>query len=402
MKKMLMMILFFIGVSFELFAVQKIVIVEDTKSIKMTYSDIEKLGGKIIRELTLINAVVVDFPDYVKDNQIYSLGFVKTVEEDKYLKWIEEISLPLLPSVEEVKDKIRLQNYDYEIPDIKLTIYNKTLTEDELKEIPWGVKRVNAYSAWNFSTGKGVNVGVIDTGIDYTHPDLAPLYKGGFNAIDNSKPPLDDQGHGTHVAGTIAAVKDGKGVVGVAPEINLYSIKVLDSNGSGKFSWIVAGIEWAVKNGIKVINMSLGSRYPSEAIKAAVEAAYKAGLVIVCAAGNDGGAVNYPAAYPQSIAVSASDINDKIASFSSRGSQIAFIAPGVSVYSTYKDGGYKTLSGTSMASPHVAGLAALAVSIGVVDPAQVKEVLANAATKLPNLKDTEQGFGMIDASKIRK
>jgi len=128
--------------------------------------------------------------------------------------------------------------------------------------------------------------------------------------------------------------------------------------------------------------------------------AYKAGVVVVCAAGNDGGAVNYPAKYPGAIAISALDSSDKIASFSSRGAEIAFIAPGVNIYSTYKDGGYKTLSGTSMASPHVAGLAALVVGLGVTNPDDVKQVLIKSAVKLPNLKDTEQGNGVIDASKF--
>ncbi len=402
MKKVVLWLMSMMFITFEVGAVQKIVIIDETKSLKMTYSQIENLGGKIIKELPLINAFVVEFPDYVKDNEIYSVGFVRKVEEDRYVKWIEEVSLPQLPSVEKVRDEIKNGFYDYTLNVANAVILEGKLTDEEMKEIPWGVRRVNAYNAWSFTTGKGVNVAVLDTGIDYTHPDLKPVYKGGFNVIDSTKTPLDDHGHGTHVAGTIAAFKDLKGVVGVAPEVNLYAVKVLDSNGSGKYSWIVSGIEWAVNNKMKVINMSLGSRYPSEAIKLAVEQAYKAGIVIVCAAGNDGGAVNYPAAYPWAIAVSASDLSDRIASFSSRGKEIAFIAPGVSVYSTYKGGGYKTLSGTSMAAPHVAGLAALAYGLGIEDPLGVKQALINAAVKLPNLKDTEQGYGMIDASRIKK
>lgn len=151
---------------------------------------------------------------------------------------------------------------------------------------------------------------------------------------------------------------------------------------------------------MNVINMSLGGPSGSEALKSAVEAAYKAGVVVVCAAGNDGGAVNYPAKYPGAIAVSALDSSDKIASFSSRGPEIAFIAPGVSIYSTYKGNTYKTLSGTSMASPHVAGLAALVVGLGVTNPDDVRAAMIKAAIKLPNLKDTEQGNGLIDASKF--
>lgn len=402
MKRISAMMAMLFMLSFNLLALEKIVMIDETRSAKMTYAEIEKLGGKVIRELSLINALVVDFPDYVKDAQIYSLGFVRHVEDDRYIKWIEEITYPEIPSTKMIRKAIKDGEYDYDLPKVVSAIDRDKLTQEELAEIPWGVRRVGAHNAWSFTTGKGVDVAVLDTGIDYTHPDLAPVYKGGYNAIDESKPPLDDHGHGTHVAGTIGAVKDLKGVVGVAPEVNLYAVKALDSNGSGKYSWVVAGIEWAVKNNMKVINMSLGSRYSSDALKEAVRKAYEAGVVIVCAAGNDGGAVNYPAAYPQTIAVSASNSSDKIAYFSSRGKEIDFIAPGVSIYSTYKGGGYKTLSGTSMAAPHVSGLAALAIALGISAPAEVFEALKNAATKLPGLKDTEQGYGMIDAAKLKR
>lgn len=392
--------LFIIALSFafNLSAVQKIVMLNDNKDIKMSHSDIERLGGKIVKELPLINSVVVDFPDYVKDNDVYTLDYVKKVEDDLYLKWIEEISLPDVPSVESVSNNIKENNYDYSI--VYPSFSTAKLTDEELKEMPWGIKRVNAYKAWDYTTGKDVKVAVIDTGIDYNHTDLASNYVGGYNAVNASKPPLDDQGHGTHVAGTIAAVKDLKGVVGVAPNVKLYAVKVLDSNGSGQYSWIIDGIQWAVNNKMNVVNMSLGGPSGSDALKAAIDAAYKAGVVVVCAAGNDGGAVNYPAKYPGAIAVSALDSSDKIASFSSRGSEIAFIAPGVSVYSTYKGGGYKTLSGTSMASPHVAGLAALVIGLGVTNPNDVKNVLIKSAVKITGLKDTEQGNGVIDASKF--
>lgn len=384
--------------SFNLSAIQKIVMLNDNKDIKMSQSDIERLGGKIIKELPLINSVVVDFPDYVKDNDVYTLGYVKKVENDLYIKWIEEATLPEIPSVEGVLKNIKENNYDYSI--VSPSFSTPKASEEELKEMPWGIKRVNAYNAWDYTTGKNVKVAVIDTGIDYNHTDLASNYAGGYNAVNTSKPPLDDQGHGTHVAGTIAAVKDLKGVVGVAPNVKLYAVKVLDSNGSGQYSWIIDGIQWAVNNKMNVVNMSLGGPSGSDALKAAIDAAYKAGVVVVCAAGNDGGAVNYPAKYPGAIAVSALDSSDKIASFSSRGPEIAFIAPGVSVYSTYKGGVYKTLSGTSMASPHVAGLAALVVGLGVKNPDDVKNVLIKSAVKIIGLKDTEQGNGVIDASKF--
>jgi subtilisin len=397
MKKIGLLIIA-LSFAFNLSAVQKIVMLNDNKDIKMSQSDIERLGGKIIKELPLINSVVADFPDYVKDNDVYTLGYVKKVENDLYIKWIEETTLPEIPSVEGVLKNIKENNYDYSI--VSPSFSTPKASEEELKEMPWGIKRVNAYNAWDYSTGKNVKVAVIDTGIDYNHIDLASNYAGGYNAVNASKPPLDDQGHGTHVAGTIAAVKDLKGVVGVAPNVKLYAVKVLDSNGSGQYSWIIDGIQWAVNNKMNVVNMSLGGPSGSDALKAAIDAAYKAGVVVVCAAGNDGGAVNYPAKYPGAIAVSALDSSDKIASFSSRGSEIAFIAPGVSVYSTYKGGVYKTLSGTSMASPHVAGLAALVVGLGVTNPDDVKNVLIKSAVKITGLKDTEQGNGVIDASKF--
>ena len=173
------------------------------------------------------------------------------------------------------------------------------------QETPWGIKRVNASGAWAVTKGKGVKVGVVDTGIDYDHPDLKANVAGGWSAIDKENPGnyKDDNGHGTHVSGTIAALDDKTGVVGVAPEAALYGVKVLDGQGSGTFSDVIAGMEWTVTNKMQAVNMSLGASQGNEALKAAVEAMAKAGVVLVAAAGNSGGAVGYPAAYPQAIAV---------------------------------------------------------------------------------------------------
>lgn len=375
-------------------ASQKIVMLKEGKNVSMSASEISSLGGKVVRELPLINAVVVQFPDYIKDAEIYTLPAVDKVEEDSYRKWIEETSFYSnpLPTVESVLEKLKEGGYDF-------TLDIPKISAEEQKEIPWGVNRVNAYQAWDYTQGEGVKVGIIDTGIDYNHPDLKENYYGGYNAVKQNNDPLDDQGHGTHVAGTIGAVRNLKGVVGVAPKVKLYSAKVLDSNGSGQYSWIIDGIQWAVNNKMQVINMSLGGPSGSDALKAAIDAAYKAGITIVCAAGNDSGPVNYPAKYDKAIAVSASDINNKIAYFSSRGPEIAFIAPGVSIYSTYKGSAYKSLSGTSMASPHVAGLAALAVAAGAKTPDEVKAALTKAASSI-GLSANEEGNGLIDAFKL--
>ena len=361
---------------------------------------VESLGGKITRKFHLIDSLVATFPDNLKDSAIYSLKGVTDVAEDSYIRWIEAApasmnSVPL-PSVESALNMIRTGE-GWAAP---VFAEIRPEVDPAEKEIPWGVKRVNAAGASN--SGKGVKVAVVDTGIDFRHPDLAPNYKGGWNAIVSTATPLDDQGHGTHVSGTIAAVKDLKGVVGVAPSVDLYGVKVLDKNGSGQYSWVVAGIEWAVMNGMDVINMSLGGGSGTEALKQIMIKSKEMGVAVVCAAGNDSGPVNFPAKYPEAIAVSASDSADKIASFSSRGPEIVVIAPGVNVYSTRKGGGYTTMSGTSMACPHTAGLAALAVGAGAHGSDAVRAALKKAANPLPGLTPVQQGAGLVDAAKLGK
>jgi subtilisin len=244
---------------------------------------------------------------------------------------------------------------------------------------------------------------VIDTGIDCTHPDLKCDFGAGTNIVDPTAAPMDDNEHGTHVAGTIAGLGVG-GPIGVAPKATLIPVKVLDAQGSGSLSDIIKGINWAAKNRVDVINMSLGGPTGSAALARSIKQALAAGVVIVAAAGNSGpdpDTVGFPGGYPGVIAVAASDSNDGVASFSSRGDAVAFIAPGVDITSTVPGGGTAKLSGTSMASPHVAGLAALAVERGARGADGVRAAFAAAATKLPGLARTEQGAGMIDAAKLR-
>ncbi|OGS07041.1 MAG: hypothetical protein A2270_06355 [Elusimicrobia bacterium RIFOXYA12_FULL_51_18] len=378
-------------------AAGKIVTFDPSLKLADRKSEIESIGGKVTKELHIIDAIAADFPDNVKDASIYSLNGVRNVEEDKYLKWIEEAPSALpLSYVDDTLNRIKAG----ESGALELATADPVITPEE-KEIPWGVKRVNAAGAWNSTMGKGVKVAIIDTGMDYNHPDLSEHYAGGYNAVDTGALPMDDHGHGTHVSGTIGAIRDAKGVAGIAPNAKLYAVKVLDAEGSGSYSGIIDGIQWAVDNKIQVINMSLGGGSGTPAMANVMKAADKAGVTIVCAAGNDSGPVNYPAKYPEAIAVSASNSSDKIASFSSRGSEIAFIAPGVNIYSSYTDSAYKTMSGTSMASPHVAGLAALAVASGADTPAKVRAALKKAATPL-GLKPVEEGAGMIDAAKLVK
>ncbi len=154
--------------------------------------------------------------------------------------------------------------------------------------LPWGIDRIDAELAWSVSSGVGVKVAVIDTGIDLTHPDLATNIKGGINTISPLKSPNDDNGHGTHVAGTIAGIDNGIGVIGVAPGASLYAVKVLGKSGSGWISDIIEGIDWCIANDIDVINMSLGSSSDVQSFHDAIIAAYNSGIVIVAAAGNSG------------------------------------------------------------------------------------------------------------------
>ena len=331
-------------------------------------------------------------------------GDVLDVEEDFTTKWIEAMPSfqgTAFPSMEAAFGSL---------PKLNLTPKaGMTMTMAALRpEIPWGVERVRAPAAWDYTQGEKVRVAVVDTGIYTEHPDLKGKVDGGYDAFTKTELKAnyqDQNGHGTHVSGTIAAIKDGKGVVGVAPKARLYAVRVLDADGSGSISGIVDGLIWCANNHIQVANMSLGSDKPSPTLQRALRYAKAMGVVVVAAAGNSGGAVGYPAAYPETIAVAASDSNDKIASFSSRGPEVKFIAPGVNIVSSAMDGGFANFNGTSMAAPHVTGLAALAVAqgwVGLDGPDGVFEQLKKAAKKLPGLTAEEQGNGMIDAGLLTR
>ncbi len=292
--------------------------------------------------------------------------------------------------------------------DAVVTILKKPVPAPVPESLPWGVDRVEADVAWATTTGDAIKVAVVDTGIDATHPDLLGNLKGGYNAINPTVSWTDDNGHGTHVAGTIAAIDNTIGVVGAAPEADLYAVKVLNRRGSGYTSDIIEGIDWAIANGMDVINMSLGSSVYSSTFEAACTRAIDAGVVIVAAAGNSGpgdDTVGYPAKYPGVIGVSATDSSNVIAYFSSRGEGVDVAAPGVSIYSTYKGSAYATMSGTSMASPHVAGVVALIltqteVTDGVWTPAEVEARLEATAQDLgDDGSDLLYGAGLVRADR---
>ncbi|MDP2948494.1 MAG: S8 family serine peptidase [Chloroflexota bacterium] len=288
--------------------------------------------------------------------------------------------------------------------------YQVRIVDTELDN-SWGVKRIGAGLVHPTNQGVGVKVAIIDTGIDYRHSDLNANYVGGYDFVNRDSDPLDDHGHGTLVAGVVAAEDNGAGVVGVAPQAQLYALKVLSSSGWGYVSDIIAALQWAQSHGIQVVNMSLGSSQGSLSFQAAVTNASNAGIVVVAAAGNSGDCsgstdtVSYPARYAEVIAVGATDSYDSRPCFSSMGPTVELAAPGVSVRTTYPNGSYAYASGTSLASPHVAGAAALVLASGVTDGngngRTNDEVRARFQQTADDLgaagRDTWYGYGLVDA-----
>lgn len=219
--------------------------------------------------------------------------------------------------------------------------------------VPYGVTLVRADKAWARTRGAGVRVAVADTGIDYRHPDIAPNYAGGYDFYSNDKDPMDDNGHGTHVAGTIAAADNGVGVIGVAPEARLYALRVLGKEGNGSASLLIKAIDWALANDIDILSMSLGFEKYSEVLAEAFRKANEAGLLSIAASGNSYVenpvlAIGYPAAFPGVVAVGAIDSKSAVAAFSQRGTELKIVAPGVAVTSSVP-------VGTSAASAVEAG-----------------------------------------------
>ena len=269
---------------------------------------------------------------------------------------------------------------------------------------------IGAELAWPQIQGTSVRVAVLDTGVDLDHPDLYANIKGHINIIKPKKSGDDDSGHGTHVAGIVAAVDNAIGVIGVGPEIDLFAVKVLDKKGTGWLSDLIDALDWCIDNDIQIINMSLGSLEDNSSFHEAVKNAYQAGIVLIASAGNygqQGGVISYPARYSETIAVSSVDQFGSLDPFSSFGNEIDITAPGVEVRSTYKDGTYALMSGTSMSAPHVTGTAALILCTipkgqfdlnhnGIWEPSEILMKLKLSAQTL-GLPVAQQGAGLVRA-----
>jgi subtilisin family serine protease len=353
----------------------------------------------------------------------------------KELKLVD-VALVVLPSPSQVEELAK-------IPGVKSVVSDEIFIDFAGKptgeKVPWGVDRIDADKVWATNTGSGVKVAVLDTGIDIGHPDLAANIKGGINTV-GSEPPEnynDTHGHGTMIAGIVAAVDNTVGVIGVGPQIWLYAVRfreTLRMDPPGSIVDLCEGMEWCILNGMQVINMSFsvysliyddqgnpvgGKPLHDPTFYSLIQQAYTAGIVMVAAVGNDGVSKEevqgnpsdikdtspyfFPASYNEVIGVSATGKrgkNDYFASFSNWGSVVGLTAPGDSIYTTNTGGGYATASGTSLSCPHVVGVAALVLKqFGSQPPDWVKTRLKDTAEWLANLTAEQQGAGLVDAEK---
>jgi major intracellular serine protease len=252
---------------------------------------------------------------------------------------------------------------------VRVIPYKVIQENEQINEVPKGVELIQAPQIWNQTKGKGIKVAVLDTGCEVNHPELRERIVGGRNFTDDdrSNPDIftDYNGHGTHVAGTIAAQENGGGVIGVAPEADLLIVKVLNKRGSGQYEWIIKGILYAIEQKADIISMSLGGPADVPELHNAIKAAVKENILVVCAAGNEGDGDDstnefaYPGCYNEVISVGAINLDRDSSDFTNSHNEIDLVAPGEGILSTYLNGKYATLSGTSMAAPHVSGALAL-------------------------------------------
>ncbi|KQX64765.1 S8 family peptidase [Paenibacillus sp. Root444D2] len=271
----------------------------------------------------------------------------------------------------------------------------------------WNLPLIETVQGWQLSRGsKDVIVAVVDTGVDLKHPDLTSKLLPGYNVISDNDNPQDDVGHGTHVTGVISAlVNNNLGVAGMTWYNKVLPVKVLDQTGAGSTYSVAQGIIWAADHGAKVMNLSLGNYADSSFLHDAIRYAYNKDVALIAASGNDNTErPGFPAAYPEVLAVAASDSQNNKAPFSNYGDYIAVTAPGVSIASTYPNNQYAALSGTSMASPHVTALAALVRSTNPsLKNTEVYEIIKQSAQDLGTKgRDKYFGFGLIDVVKAVK
>ena len=284
--------------------------------------------------------------------------------------------------------------------------------KSEKEIIDYGVRMVGAPLEWPETEGEGVRVGIIDTGVDADHPDIKGRIRDGANFSGGSIMDIEDNnGHGTHIAGIVAAERNGIGTVGVSPKADIYVAKAFDKDGKTDYPAIEKSVRWLWDKNVDVINMSFSSQYTSARYRSLIWETHERGISIICAAGNEGelgeNTIGYPANYAETVAVSAVDINKNIAEFSSRGRAAEICAAGKDIYSTYLNGGYATLSGTSMACPIITGAVAILQAKGYarygrrLTPDEVR-LLLNIYTENLGIRgrDRSYGYGIFSFGRI--
>ncbi len=262
--------------------------------------------------------------------------------------------------------------------------------------VPWGVERIGAPRAWNRSRGTGVRVAVVDTGADWEHPGLAGQVYGGINILDMNEPPWDDNGHGTHVAGIIAGADRPGSVVGVAPQTELYIVKAFDDSGSANTGDVLLALQWCADWEMMVVNMSFGQAEPSPSLERAAAACEDRGIVLTAAAGNGHTCgVEYPARYPTVLGIGASNRWNRRMNRSTCGPEVDLLAPGQKILSLRPGDHRGVLSGTSMATAHVSGAAALLLADRPqLRPAEVRQRLRETADVVPG-RSEDVGAGLL-------
>ncbi|MFP7480310.1 S8 family serine peptidase [Terribacillus saccharophilus] len=287
----------------------------------------------------------------------------------------------------------------YVEPDSKIRIAENNDVQSEETAVfeQWNLGAVGAPAAWQEGlTGKGVKIAIMDSGIA-AHHDLQVA--GGISTVDYTTSFEDDEGHGTHVAGIIGAKHDEQGIDGIAPDADLFAVKVLDDTGEGYLSDLLEGIDWAISNDMDIINLSMGTADESDALEEAMQRAYQADILLVAASGNEGAGypVDYPAAYDSVIAVSATDSENNIAAFSSVGEKVEFSAPGKNIISTLTGSDYGIMSGTSQATSHVSALFAILKQQFPADTNEQLRIRMQQYTKDlgEQARDHLYGYGLI-------
>ncbi len=325
-------------------------------------------------------------------NSVYFGGMIEAVVVD----------LPSSSAFAFADKAVKVARPSYLEPNVKFSI--DFVPDDPYWNLQWALNKIEADYAWNKTFGNSsFLVAVIDTGVDWDHPDLAANYVSlGYDWVNDDNDPMDDNGHGTHVAGIVAAIiNNSVGVAGIS-QVKIMSEKGLNQSGDGYADDLANAIVHAVDNGAEILTMSWGENSSNVLIQNALQYAYNSGALLVAAAGNDGSSQKfYPAAYDEVIAVSATDHSDNPAGFTNYGNWIELAAPGVNIFSTVWDNSYNYKSGTSMATPHVSGVAALVWS---VFPELSRDELRNRLRETADDLGSEgfdfyYGYGRVNAKK---